>query len=129
VGVLGDLAFLHDLNGLLALRSVQPRVVFVVVNNDGGGIFQTLPVRGHEPAFTRFFATPHGLDFRKAAEFYGLPYFRAGSLTDFREAFSQAATLGGPSVLEVRTRREETHQRRRELVAAVVKSMDGLNAV
>jgi 2-succinyl-5-enolpyruvyl-6-hydroxy-3-cyclohexene-1-carboxylate synthase len=129
VGVLGDLAFFHDLNGLLALRSVQPRVVFVVVNNDGGGIFQTLPVREHEPAFTRFFATPHGLDFRKAAEFHGLPYLRAGSLTEFREAFSQATTMDGPALLEVRTRREATHHRRREVVAAVVRSMDGLSFV
>ena len=126
VGVLGDLAFLHDMNGLLALRSVKPRVIFVVVNNDGGGIFHTLPVREHEPAFTRFFATPHGLDFGKAAEFHGLPYSRAASLAEFREAFSKALMMDCPSVLEVRTRREETHQRRREVVAAVVEAMEGL---
>jgi 2-succinyl-5-enolpyruvyl-6-hydroxy-3-cyclohexene-1-carboxylate synthase len=126
VGVLGDLAFLHDMNGLLALGSVKPRVIFVVVNNDGGGIFHTLPVREYEPAFTRFFATPHGLDFGKAAEFHGLPYSRAASLAEFREAFSQALLADGPSVLEVRTRREETHQRRRMVVAAVVEAMDGM---
>ena len=42
------------------------------MNNDGGGIFQTLPVREHEPAFSEFFSTPHGLDFGKAAELYGI---------------------------------------------------------
>ncbi len=73
VGVLGDLAFLHDMNGLLALRSAKPWVIFVVVNNDGGGIFHTLPVREHEPAFTRFFATPHGLDFGRRRSSMGSP--------------------------------------------------------
>ena len=126
VGVLGDLAFLHDLNGLLTLKDAKAWVVFVVVNNDGGGIFHTLPVREHEPAFTKFFATPHGLDFRKAAEFHGLPYFHADCLEEFQEAFSKALMTGGPCVLEVRTRREETHQRRREVVTAVVEAMDGL---
>ncbi len=126
VGVLGDLAFFHDMNGLLALKSLRSRVLFVVVNNDGGGIFHTLPIRGHEPAFTQFFATPHGLDFGKVAELYGIPYSRAGSLAEFEELFLKALMTDGPSILEVRTRREETHQRRRMVVAAVVEAMDGL---
>lgn len=124
VGVLGDLAFLHDMNGLLALRSIHPRVIFVVVNNDGGGIFHTLPVRDHEPAFTRFFTTPHGLDFRGIAEFFGLPYSHAESLAEFDDAFSRALASGGPSVLEVRTRRAETHRRRGQVMAAVVEAME-----
>jgi len=126
VGVLGDLAFFHDMNGLLILKSLNFRVIFVVVNNDGGGIFHTLPIREHEPAFTQFFATPHGLDFGKVAELYGLPYSHVASLADFEDFFSKALMAEGPCILEVRTRREETHQRRREVVAAVVEAMDGL---
>jgi 2-succinyl-5-enolpyruvyl-6-hydroxy-3-cyclohexene-1-carboxylate synthase len=126
VGVLGDLAFFHDMNGLLATKGRSPWVVFVVVNNDGGGIFHTLPVRKHEPAFTRFFATPHGLDFQKAAELYGIPHTRVDSLGEFGTAFPKALGNGGPVVLEVRTNREETHDRRRAVVEAVVASLSGL---
>jgi len=126
VGVLGDLAFYHDMNGLLALRSLGLPVILVVVNNDGGGIFHTLPIRHHEPAFTRFFATPHGLDFGVAAELYGIPYALAGSLEDFRNAFEGALASGGPGIVEVRTRREATHARRRRLVQEVVDAVEGL---
>jgi 2-succinyl-5-enolpyruvyl-6-hydroxy-3-cyclohexene-1-carboxylate synthase len=129
VGVLGDLAFYHDMNGLLALRSLGLPVTLVVVNNDGGGIFHTLPVREHEPAFTRFFATPHGLEFGKAAELYGIPYALAGSLEDFEMAFADALASGGPGIVEVRTRREETHTRRRKVVEEVVKAMEDLSAL
>jgi 2-succinyl-5-enolpyruvyl-6-hydroxy-3-cyclohexene-1-carboxylate synthase len=126
VGVLGDLAFYHDMNGLLALRSLGLPVILVVVNNDGGGIFHTLPIRHHEPAFTRFFATPHGLDFGVAAELYGIPYALAGSLEDFEKALEKALASGGPGIVEVRTRREATHARRRRLVQEVVDTVEGL---
>ncbi len=127
VGVLGDLAFLHDMNGLLAMRTLGVPVVFVVVNNDGGGIFHTLPVRHHEPAFTRFFATPHGLDLRKAAELYGIPYTGAASLQEFERCFQEAVNEGGPALVEVRTRREETHASRQQVVAAVIRAMEDLD--
>jgi len=128
VGVLGDLAFFHDMNGLLALKSLDTPVLLVVVNNDGGGIFQTLPVREHEPAFSQFFTTPHGLDFGKVAELYDLPYWRAASLTEFEDLLSLALEQERSGILEIRTRREETHKRRMQVVAAVVEAMNGLGS-
>jgi 2-succinyl-5-enolpyruvyl-6-hydroxy-3-cyclohexene-1-carboxylate synthase len=59
VAVLGDLAFLHDLTGLIHHDLVNLKIY--VVNNDGGGIFSTLPQRG-VTGFEQVFGTPHGLD-------------------------------------------------------------------
>jgi 2-succinyl-5-enolpyruvyl-6-hydroxy-3-cyclohexene-1-carboxylate synthase len=59
VAVLGDLAFLHDLTGLIHHDQVNLKIY--VVNNDGGGIFSTLPQRG-VTGFEQVFGTPHGLD-------------------------------------------------------------------
>ena len=126
VGVLGDLAFFHDMNGLMAPMQGDLPVGFVVVNNDGGGIFHTLPVRAFDPTFTRFFATPHGLDFRHAAELYRLPFQRAESLRGFRETLLQLVSAGAPFLLEVRTLREEGHARRREILAEVKRAVEGL---
>ena len=60
--VIGDLAFYHDLNGLLAVGRAEVDATVVVINNDGGGIFHKLPIESFEPPFTRQFKTPHGLD-------------------------------------------------------------------
>ena len=57
--VLGDLAFLHDLTGLIHREEINLRIF--VINNDGGGIFSTLPQRGSN-GFEQVFGTPHGLD-------------------------------------------------------------------
>jgi 2-succinyl-5-enolpyruvyl-6-hydroxy-3-cyclohexene-1-carboxylate synthase len=57
--VIGDLSFLHDLTGLIHGEDIN--CCFIVINNDGGGIFSTLPQRGVD-GFESVFGTPHGLD-------------------------------------------------------------------
>lgn len=57
--LIGDLAFLHDISALA--NPTVKNLTIVVVDNDGGGIFSTLPHRGVE-GFETIFGTPHGLD-------------------------------------------------------------------
>jgi len=123
VAVLGDLAFYHDMNGLLAVAQNQLNVVFVVINNDGGGIFHMLPIREHEPEFTRYFATPHGLDFSRAAELYEIPYRCVDSMTGTSEALQEALLEPGPRMLEIRTDRGDNQRRHREVVEVVAEAV------
>ena len=70
--ILGDLAFLHDINGLLiGSDELQPNLTIIVISNDGGGIFSTLP-QNEVPGFEKIFGTPHGRDLVKVAESYGI---------------------------------------------------------
>ncbi|MDZ7778893.1 MAG: 2-succinyl-5-enolpyruvyl-6-hydroxy-3-cyclohexene-1-carboxylic-acid synthase [Gemmatimonadota bacterium] len=114
VCVLGDLALFHDQNGLLWSREADAPVIFLLVDNDGGGIFHMLPVAEHEPAFTPYFATPHGLDFRHAAALHGLE-LRDVSPPDLDEALREAAARRRTVILRLRTDREENRARRSEL--------------
>ncbi len=119
IAVLGDIAMYHVMNGLLAAAKYGLDVTFVVIHNDGGGIFQALPIRDHEPEFTSYFLTPHGINFRGVAKLYGIPYWRVTSTQDLRESLEDAMNAEGPAILEVPLDREMSHGRRQDVVAAV----------
>jgi 2-succinyl-5-enolpyruvyl-6-hydroxy-3-cyclohexene-1-carboxylate synthase len=96
-GLIGDLAFYHDMNGLLAARDCN--ATLIVINNDGGGIFRYLPQTGLE-AFERYWSTPTGLDFRHAADLYRLPFRRVSSADEFEQALNDTLAQRGVKIIE-----------------------------
>jgi len=115
----GDITFYHDMNGLLAVHRCGVPITIVLLNNDGGGIFHRLPVSKHDPAFTDYFVTAHGLDYSHSAKLYGLDYVRADTRDEFRQAFTESVTNRTSTIIEVRTDALEDLKRRNEIVAAV----------
>ena len=119
VAIVGDITFYHDMNGLLAVHRCGVPITIVLLNNDGGGIFHRLPVSKHDPAFTDYFVTAHGLDYSHSAKLYGLDYVRADTRDEFRQAFTESVTNRTSTIIEVRTDALEDLKRRNEIVAAV----------
>ena len=102
--VIGDLSFFHDQNGLWPVHRHGLNLTVLLVNNDGGGIFEFLPQR--ELASERFepwFGTPHGLDLSVIVELYGGRHRLVEG--DAREALRAAIATPGLDVIEVRTDR------------------------
>lgn len=102
--ILGDLAFYHDMNGLLAASLYPLNALIIVINNQGGGIFSFLPQSRLAPTeFERIFGTPHSMDFSGAATLYGAQF---RSVTDFpalTAAISDWQTLPGLRIIEWKT--------------------------
>jgi 2-succinyl-5-enolpyruvyl-6-hydroxy-3-cyclohexene-1-carboxylate synthase len=94
IALLGDLSFLHDLTGLINNEEINCR--FVVINNDGGGIFSTLPQRGVH-GFETVFGTPHGLNPAAIAQAMGVS---AKQITTIKELEAEVkAPISGVSVV------------------------------
>jgi 2-succinyl-5-enolpyruvyl-6-hydroxy-3-cyclohexene-1-carboxylate synthase len=98
----GDLAFLHDVGGLVAGRQQDCDLTVVVSNDDGGGIFEYLPVARAVPreVFERVFAVPHGTDLCAVARGFGWNATRTTTAEAFLRAISHA-TAGGRHLIEV----------------------------
>jgi len=122
----GDVALAHDVGGLLAARRLGLRLVIVVLDNDGGGIFHFLPVAREGADFETHVATPHGLDFAHAAALYGCGFERAADPEGFRAALQRALAAPGTTLIHVRSEREsnvELHRRVWDAVAASVRAL------
>jgi 2-succinyl-5-enolpyruvyl-6-hydroxy-3-cyclohexene-1-carboxylate synthase len=122
VCVIGDVALFHDQNGLLWSREPDAQVVFVLIDNDGGGIFHMLPVAERDPAFTKYFATPHGLDFRHLAKMHDIE-FSDVEIDALGAALVVALESARTCILRVRTDRESNVRRHREVSDSVTEAV------
>jgi 2-succinyl-5-enolpyruvyl-6-hydroxy-3-cyclohexene-1-carboxylate synthase len=105
--LIGDVALAHDIGGLLAASRLGLKLVIVLIDNDGGGIFHFLPAASQGDAFVEHIATPHGLDFTHAAALYGLRWERVADVPTFRTALSTALAADSSTIICVRTNRED----------------------
>jgi len=120
VMLVGDITLYHDMNGLFALKDQHiGNVTVIVVNNDGGAIFERLPIQGYEPTFTDLFIMPHGLDFRHVAALYEMDYLHITDRGAFREAISQIAVGRKASLIEIQSNGHADEEVRREVVRLV----------
>ncbi len=74
--VSGDLALQHDSNGWLWRQQLRGRLLVVLIDNGGGGIFEQLSIRPSDPTaldFDRLFAMPQQVDPCALAAAYGVP--------------------------------------------------------
>jgi len=105
VAVLGDLTFLHDLNSLAQLKKAAYPVLFIVINNDGGGIFSFLPISQKQEVFESFWATPHGLTMQSIAECFSIPYSSPESRQEWEDVFYHFKNKRASCLIELRTNR------------------------
>ncbi len=117
--VIGDISFYHDLTGLWAAKRHELDLTVVLVNNDGGGIFNYLPQAAHPALFEEWFGTPSGLDFAHAVAMFGGRHTLARDWETFRAAIDGPPGL---NVIEVRTGRARNVAMHREAWAAAAEA-------
>lgn len=110
VGLLGDLALYHDMNGLLAARHSD--ATLVVFNNGGGAIFEYLP-QASLPDFERYWLTPTNLDPVHIAALYGLRHHRVEQAAAFESALHESLSTQGVGLIEVVIDRAQSVERHR----------------
>ena len=127
VGLVGDLAFFHDLSGLVwGLLEQPPPVTIVVVDNAGGGIFSFLSYPGvvARDVFERGFGTPQSSSVAEVARALGCRVTEIDDLDAFDAAFEVAVSRSGIDVLVVTTDREANVVHHAEVAERVVNAVD-----
>lgn len=95
----GDLSLLHDSNGFLHDGRID--LTIVVVDNEGGGLFDSLPQATHAPDYERLFVTPHLRDLETLARFHGLRYEEASDPETLERLAGEALDRPGVDLIHV----------------------------
>lgn len=101
----GDLALLHDTNGFLLNNKFIGHLTIILINNNGGGIFEMLPISKFEPPFEYFFATPQDIDFARLCATYNVEHELISNWQQLAQRLNPLPTTG-IRVLELQTNRK-----------------------
>lgn len=111
----GDLALLHDSNGWLNTAQRDCHLTILLVNNQGGGIFEHLPIAQFDPPFETFFATPQSVNFATLAAAHSATYQQIQSWQSLATALAHRPARG-MRLLELRSDRKQAAQHRTVLL-------------
>jgi 2-succinyl-5-enolpyruvyl-6-hydroxy-3-cyclohexene-1-carboxylate synthase len=123
--LIGDIALIHDIGGLIAAGRLDLKLTIVLLHNDGGGIFDFLPVSREGDAYVEHVATPHGLDFAHAAALFGLDYELVDGVDEFRAALGRALNAERTTIVAVPTERDANVALHAAVWAEVARSVRG----
>ncbi|MCC5644017.1 2-succinyl-5-enolpyruvyl-6-hydroxy-3-cyclohexene-1-carboxylic-acid synthase [Nostoc sp. CHAB 5824] len=101
----GDLALLHDTNGFLIRNKFVGHLTILLINNNGGGIFEMLPIAKFDPPFEEFFGTPQDIDFAQLCATYNVQHELITSWEQLQQKLNPLPTQG-IRVLELQTNRK-----------------------
>jgi 2-succinyl-5-enolpyruvyl-6-hydroxy-3-cyclohexene-1-carboxylate synthase len=98
--IIGDVAFIHDLNSLYFLKDLKTPLKIILINNDGGGIFTLLPIHKEEEVL-KYITSPHGQTFKKAAELVGIDYLEVKERSELDSIFNELQESSKHTLMEI----------------------------
>jgi 2-succinyl-5-enolpyruvyl-6-hydroxy-3-cyclohexene-1-carboxylate synthase len=120
VVLLGDVTLAHDIGGLLASRRLGLKLTIVLLNNQGGGIFNFLAVAREADVFEQHIATPTGLDFAHAAALYDFAHVRVETLDGFADALMASLSGERSTIIEIASDRVRNRQLHADVESAAL---------
>ncbi|MGY8712849.1 MAG: thiamine pyrophosphate-dependent enzyme, partial [Verrucomicrobiia bacterium] len=111
----GELAFLHDSNALLFNQQLLGNLNVFLVNNEGGGIFEHLPI-AQQPEFEKCFATPQHCNFSLLCQAHGVELIQPSTWDEIINLIENPISLG-IRVVEIKTDRKKDRETRKRLLS------------
>ena len=122
--ITGDLSFLHDLNALAIADKYSIPLTIILINNNGGGIFESLPIANRIKNFDKFFITPHNLEIASIVSSFGINYQLITTKTKLRLQLKNSLNKKVPSVLEIQTNAAKSVELRNKYFDKVKKKLN-----
>jgi len=122
--VTGDLSFLHDLNALAVANKYPAGLTVILINNNGGGIFDSLPVSKERSILKEYFLTPHNLNLKNIITSFGVEYKRVKSWKDLNDSIKDSVRKNNLNVIEIKTDAQKSLRLRKKYLKEVKGAID-----
>ncbi|MGB5444572.1 MAG: thiamine pyrophosphate-dependent enzyme, partial [Psychromonas sp.] len=110
--LIGDTSLLYDLNSLALLKQLNNPFVIILFNNDGGAIFNMLPVP--EQQKQDYYQLPHGLTFADTCRQFSIDYYQPANLAQFADNY-QRSLQNCISLIEICVKNDQTSKQLEQL--------------
>lgn len=118
--VIGDLAFMYDLNSLFQIKNLKNPIKIIVINNSGGGIFTQLPIYQEKDIFKSHFQYEHSHNFENMAKMCNIHYQKLESKDDFDKInFSNSFS----QIIEITTNNEINLMAAKEIQSQITNAL------
>ena len=100
--VTGDLALIHDINGFLIENAIELNLTILLINNNGGNIFNNLYKNNlEEEELKKLFIMPKTINWENLAKGYQVPIKNVSDFNKLREAFEWSLSMQKSVIIKV----------------------------
>ncbi len=122
--ITGDLSFIHDLNALLPAEKYSIPLLVILINNNGGRIFDMLPGASKKKSFTDHFIAPHNLNISNIVKSFGLNHHLVKNIDELNKKIKNYLSDKSFTVLEIKTDGEKSTKFRKDFWLSAIKKID-----
>ena len=100
--VTGDLAFIHDINGWLIENSIDLKLIILLINNNGGNIFNRLYKKNlNKDELKKLFLMPKSIKWERVAQAYDVLYQNVSDFSKLKDAFEWSLSVQKSVIIKV----------------------------
>ena len=124
IAVIGDCTFLHDVGALHLMSKQKTPLILIVINNNGGGIFDFLPYADNKKLLENKISPSSELNIGNIAAAFNIAFWKAGNSSDYQKMIEHLLEEKSGGIIEVTTSREENVLIHKKLKAYIEKSIE-----
>ncbi|MBI45635.1 MAG: 2-succinyl-5-enolpyruvyl-6-hydroxy-3-cyclohexene-1-carboxylic-acid synthase [Candidatus Marinimicrobia bacterium] len=102
--ILGDVSFFYDMTSLLIGNNYSINLNIIIINNNGGQIFNTLRYKDKiKQKYNKFWTTPIDIDIEQVCKTYKQTYYNLSSINDIDQNLNKILDTKGINIIEIKT--------------------------
>ncbi|MBN2571666.1 MAG: 2-succinyl-5-enolpyruvyl-6-hydroxy-3-cyclohexene-1-carboxylic-acid synthase [Ignavibacteriales bacterium] len=121
--IVGDLSFYYDINALYIAKKYSIPLVIILINNQGGGIFEMLPTQNYEDVFDEYFKVKHNINYEILAKGFGCKFYNVKGTKDFQNKLKLPLVKEEISILQIKTNSKKSADIRKNILAETRKEI------